>query len=131
METPMIEKATFIPNVTGSYVVGSFEIIDRDLTSGQRIVGEYRFVHRYSFDQSAEFHVFTLTGQKGYYAIDFRFVHSYGLLDIESLWEFENWMTEMPEKPYPLKERLIELRINWKGRLPYPEGEEIKAQYQT
>jgi hypothetical protein len=90
-------------------------------------LGEYRFVHRYSFDQSAEFHVFTLTGQKGCYAIDFRFVHSYGLLDIESLWEFENWMAEMPEKPYPLKERPIELRINWKGRLPYPEGEEIKG----
>lgn len=127
METPMIEKAVSIPNVTGGYVVGSFEIINPDLPSDQRVVGEYRFVHQYSFDQSPEDHVFTLTGEKGYYATNFRFGHSYGFLDTKSLWKFEKWMTEMPEKLYPLEDKPIELRINWEGRLPYPEGEDIKG----
>lgn len=123
METPMIEKAWTIPNVTGGYVVGSFDIINPDLPSGQSIVGRYRFIHEYSYNQSPEYHVFTLTGERGYYATNFRFGHSYGLLDTESLWKFENWMTEIPEKPYPLGDRPTEIRIDWKGLLPYPEGD--------
>lgn len=131
METPIIEKAASIPNVTGGYVVGRFEIIHPDLPSGQRVVGEYRFVHQYSFDQSPEDHMFTLTGEKGYYATNFRFGHSYGFLDTESLWKFGNWMTEIPEKLYPLEDKPIKLRINWKGRLPYPEGDAQRAECQT
>ena len=125
METPMIENPTSIPNVTGGYVVGSFDIVNPDLPPAQGVVGQYRFVHEYSFDQSPEYHLFKLTGEMGYYATDFRFGHSYGLLDTESLWEFKNWMTEIPERPYPLEDKPIELRINWEGRLPYPEGEII------
>lgn len=123
METPMIDNPTSIPNVTGGYVVGSFDIVNPNLPSAQGIVGRYRFVHEYSFDQSPEYHLFKLTGEMGYYVTNFRFGHSYGLLDTESLWEFKNWMTEIPEKPYPLEDRPIEIRIDWTGRLPYPEGD--------
>ena len=120
---PIVKESTSIPNVTGGYVVGSFDIVNPEVPSAQGIVGRYRFIHEYSFDQSPEYHLFKLTGEKGYYATNFRFGHSYGLLDTESLWEFKDWMTEIPEKSYPLEDTPIEFRIDWKGRLPYPEGE--------
>ena len=127
METPKIEKAASIPDVTGGYVVGSFEIVNPDLPPDRRLVGEYRFIHQYSFDQSPEKHVFTLTGEKGYSATNFRFGHSYGFLNTKSLWEFKGWMTDIPDKLYPLGDKPIEIRLDWKGRLPYPKGEDIKG----
>jgi hypothetical protein len=125
MITPRIEKAETIRNVTGGYVVGSFDIINTQLPPNQRNVAEYRFVHEYSFNQSPEMHDFHLTGTSGYAAVNFRFGHVYGYLTPESLWSFEDWMTKMPEKEYPLGDKPIEISINWKGRLPYPEGEDI------
>ena len=77
--------------------------------------------------EAAEDHTFILTGEKGYYATNFRFGHSYGYLDTESLWKFDKWMTEISEKEYSLEDKPIELQVNWQGRLPYPEGEDIKG----
>ena len=69
-------------------------------------------------------HVFSLIGENGYAAINLLFGHSYGYLDADSLWKFEDWMTEIPEF-IELGEEPVEIEINWEGRLPYPEGEDI------
>ena len=127
IKTPVIEKASTIPNVTGGYVVGSFDIIDPNMPSNQRVVGEYRFIHEYSFNQSPEDHTFVLTGEKGYDVANFRFGHSYGYLDTSYLWRFDQWMTEIKDKQYTLDDKPVDIRINWQGRLPYPEGEDIKG----
>jgi len=127
MKTPRIEKADTIINVTGGYIVGSYNIINPQLPPEQRTVAEYRFIHEYSFNQSPEMHEFILTGTTGYVATNFRFGHVYGYLNTKELWSFEDWMTEILDKEYPLEDRPIEILVNWEGRLPYPEGEDIRG----
>ncbi len=51
-----------------------------------------------------------------------RFGHSYGYPTAEELWEFQNWMTKV-DKTYTLSNKGMEVTIDWKGRLPYPEGD--------
>jgi len=126
VETPFIDKAEAIPNVTGGYVVGSFDVVDPQAESREQLVAQYRLLHQYSYSQSPEFHTFVLRGTEGYHATNFRFGHSYGYLNPEALWRFEEWMTETP-KAYPLGEEAIELAIDWAGLLPYPEGEDISG----
>jgi len=51
-----------------------------------------------------------------------RFGHSYGFLDADHLWEFDNWMTTSSEI-VPLDPACpIEVELDWDGRLPYPPG---------
>lgn len=126
MITPRIEKATSIPDVTGGYVVGSFDIVNPKVEANKGLVGKYRFIHEYSYNQAPEIHTLILTGEKGYYVKNFRFGHSYGYLDTEALWKFEQWMTS-DEKQYPLGDTPIELKIDWSGKLPYPQGEDLQG----
>ena len=37
------------------------------------------------------------------------------------------WKTDLSEKMYPLEDTPIEITIDWKGKLPYPEGEDIRG----
>jgi len=127
IETPILEKASAIPNVTGGYVVGSFDIINPDMSENRQVVGEYRFIHEYSFNQSPEDHMLLISGEKGYLASNFRLGHSYGYLDNASLWKFENWMTVIKDRKIALEDKEADIRINWKGMLPYPQGEDIKG----
>lgn len=119
LETPSIENATRIKNVTGGHVIGSFEIVSAN--DGTK-VGEYRFIHEYSFSQSPEKHTFLVTGRKGYVLTALRFGHSYGYLNTKALWEFKDWMTQV-DKRTELSEEPAKISIDWAGRLPYPEGE--------
>jgi hypothetical protein len=123
IDTPLISNATKIPNVTGGYVVGSFNIIDPFRTGEERQIGQYRFIHQYSYDQSPENHTFTLRGTQGHIITNLNFGHSYGYLNTEQLWRFQNWMTKISDKEYKLGDQPIKITIDWKGRLPYPEGE--------
>ncbi len=125
--TPIVDKAESIPNVTGGYLVGSFDIIEPESSSEQRVLAQYRFIHEYSFNQSPEKHELLLTGEKGYSVTNIRFGHSYGYPSTKSLWEFKEWMTEMPDKVSKLTARPIKITIDWKDRLPYPKGEDIKG----
>jgi len=126
IQTPVLENADTILSVTGGYVIGAFDIISPEQRPGREVVGEYRLIHEYNYNQDPEDHIFILTGEQGYYATNFRFGHSYGYLSAGSLWKFDDWMTEIPGKRYPLAEK-IELPLNWEGRLPYPEGEDIRG----
>jgi len=125
VKSPLIEKAHAITDVTGGYVIGAFEIVNPAVTENNGIVGEYRFVHQYSYDQSPEQHDFLIAGQRGFYATNLRFGHSYGLLQKADLWRFDKWMTRIADR-IPLEEKRAELKINWQGKLPYPKGMDIR-----
>lgn len=123
IDTPKIEKAESIPNVTGGYVIGAFDIIDPSRPSENARVGEYRFVHQYSYTQSPEFHVLALAGESGFTVSNLRVSHSYGIPTRRQLWEVKEWMTIQSDKRYELGDTPQEITIDWKGRLPYPEGD--------
>lgn len=123
LDTPFLEAAEKIPNVTGGYVIGSFEIYDRQNFPDQPIA-EYRLVHQYSYTQAPEFHTFILQGSDKYQVANLRFGHSYSYPDLEQLWGFEDWLTVIPEE-FNLGEQEVQLDLDWKGLLPYPPGEDI------
>lgn len=123
METPRIENADKIENVTGGYVIGSFDIVDPTMPRERQLIGQYRFSHQYSYTQNPEQHMFRIQGERGYVVTNLRFGHSYGTLDMRALWKFENWMTSLPQQRISLDEKAEEITIDWKGRLPYPKGE--------
>lgn len=127
MRSELVPRAERIPNVSGGYVIAGFTILDPSKTSADRIVGEYRLIHQYSFTQSPEQHSLLLRGEVGYQVSQLSFGHSYGMLDTEALWEFDDWMTELGDSTYALGDSLVAIPIDWSGRLPYPEGEDIKG----
>ena len=51
-----------------------------------------------------------------------RFGHTYGFLDADDLWEFDNWMTSYPEIVPLDPSQPIEHELDWDGLLPYPPG---------
>lgn len=120
IETPWIDKAELIPNVTGGYVTGSFEVLDPE--SPDEPAAQYRLVHQYLYNQSPELHTFLITGTPGFVVTNLNFGHSYGYPTEEELWRFENWMTKVEEQ-YTLGEEPIVIILDWKGQLPYPEGD--------
>ena len=127
VRTPEIENAATIQNVTGGYMVGSFDIIDPRLPGEKKLVGEYRFVHQYSFNQSPEQHTLALKGKSGFQVTNVRFGHSYGYLNKEMLWSYQDWLTDKESAIFELGESPVEIAVNWAGRLPYPEGEDIRG----
>jgi hypothetical protein len=120
MTTPVIDRAEAIPNVTGGYVIGSFDIFDPKNSSEPAV--RYRFVHQYLYNQSPESHTFVLSGTPGFTVANLLFGHSYGYPTAEELWKFKRWMTKADET-YTTSEKGVEISIDWKGQLPYPEGD--------
>jgi hypothetical protein len=123
IDTPKLKNASKVPNVTGGYVVGGFDIIDPAQPKNEKLIGQYRFVHQYSYDQLPESHIFTLKGGKGYEVTNMRFGHSYGYPDERVLWKFRDWITDFSEKTYKLSDEPVKVTLDWTGKLPYPEGE--------
>ncbi len=119
IETPKIERAEKIRNVTGGYVIGSFDLVD--LKNLGTPVARYRFVHQYLYNQAPELHTFQVTGTSGFAIRNLAFGHSYAYPTTDELWKFQNWMTR-DDKTYDLGEKGFGITIDWKGRLPYPEG---------
>jgi len=124
MTTESIPRADTIQNVTGGYVIGSFELFNSQARDSAP-VARYSFVHQYSYNQSPERHTFLISGDTGYVVRNLRFGHSYGLPNKEQLWQSKEWMT-FDSTSYQLSERPAEVKIDWPGRLPYPEGENIR-----
>jgi hypothetical protein len=122
MTTPTLERTEGIPDITGGYVIGAFNILS---TETDEIISEYRFIHQYSYTQSPELHTFTLEGDRGFYVADMRFGHDYGFPSDTELWNFTDWMTRI-DKKYRLDQEKIELKIDWSGRLPYPRGMDVR-----
>jgi hypothetical protein len=125
LKTPVLMRADQILNVTGGYLVAGFNVINPNLSSNQRLVGEYRLIHEYNYNQDPEVHEFLLAGSEGYLVEKISFGHSYGYLSKAELWEFEKWMTVVEDSVYYLGEEAFVIPIDWEGKLPYPEGEII------
>ncbi len=126
INTPEIKKPESIHDVTGGYVVGSFEVFDPEIND--EVVGEYRFIHQYSYFQDPEVHKFYLSTDEpmGYKVKNIRFGHSYGYLDADELWDFgerQEWMTYIKGE-YELDDEPLSFTINWDGELPYPTGDQ-------
>ncbi len=121
IETPMVEKAITIRDVTGGYVVGAFDVIGE---AGPP--ASYRFVHQYSFDQDPERHRLQITGRPGTSVANVRVGHHYGLPTEAELWSFEEWMSRFEDRQ-ALGEEAIGFDLDWEGRLPYPAGEDIQG----
>jgi len=120
IETPRVARAEKIPNVSGGYLIGAFDII---LPENQEVV-PFRFVHEYRFDQNPEQHTLLLSGE-GLSVKNIRLGHSYGYLMPKDLWNFQKWMTKDPREKIKLKKEPTKIQINWEGRLPYPKGEDV------
>lgn len=126
LQTPKIKNAAEIQDVTGGYVIGAFDVVDPKLSSSNSIVAEYRFIHEYSYNQSPEEHTLYLSGAEDYVVTNLRLGHSYGYPSTKDIWQFEKWMTNETGK-YPLGKEKVVIEIDWKGRLPYPKGEDIQG----
>ena len=120
MESPRLDRPEAIPDVTGGFVIGSFDMSNPQ--DPEAPVVQYRFVHEYLYYQSPEHHFFTLTGSREYQVSNLLFGHSYGYPTEEELWEFKDWMSRDPET-YSLADGEIRMEIDWKGLLPYPKGD--------
>ncbi len=110
------------PYICGGYVVGSFDLFSDPC--GTMLVSQNRFQCQYSYFQDPESHRFLLERKEDpngvCFAGNFRFGHTYGCLDSNSLWEFEEWMTEdLDIRPFNLGDS-VEINLNWEGQLPYP-----------
>jgi hypothetical protein len=126
IHSPTITQADTIRNVTGGYVLGAFRILNPALPPDSSVVAEYRLMHQYSYTQSPEQHTFALRGSDGYLITDLRFGHSYGYLDPDSLWTFQEWMTQLGDSTFALSSAPVQINIDWSGRLPYPDAGDIK-----
>lgn len=118
--TPVIDKAESIPNVTGGYVIGAFDVYSYERPDEPAM--RYRFVHQYLYTQSPEQHTLLIKGTKGYFVTNLYLGHSYGYPEGEKLWRFEDWMTKDGEKYDLDKEEEVKILVDWTDRLPYPEG---------
>ncbi|MBS3771660.1 MAG: hypothetical protein V5A59_09375 [Bacteroidales bacterium] len=124
--SPKVQKAASIPNVTGGYLIAAYDIMDPSKTEDKNMVGQYRLLHQYSYNQSPERHTLVLKGKKGYNITNLRIGHTYGYLKEQALWEFQEWMTRKDDKKYMLGEEPIRISIDWTDKLPYPKGEDIE-----
>jgi len=122
IDTPFIDEAESIPDVTGGYVLGSFELHNLEAPEEPPVL--YRLVHQYLYNQSPEFHTFLISGTKGYELTNVQFGHSYGYPTEEALWEFKDWISQDRETYRLSGDEQISIEINWKGLLPYPEGDQ-------
>ncbi|WP_457592467.1 hypothetical protein [Hydrogenimonas sp.] len=126
VKSARVKKADTIPDVTGGYLVAAFDIVKTTKPGWVQTVGKYRILHQYSYTQSPERHTLVLKGKKGYEITNLKVGHSYGYVDGKALWQFERWMSEKSGKLYRLSQKPVKIEIDWKGRLPYPKGEDIQ-----
>jgi hypothetical protein len=49
------------------------------------------------------------------------------MLDNEALWNFKEWLTDRRGTRMLFDKTPTDIKIDWKGKLPYPEGEDIKG----
>ncbi|MFO7614048.1 MAG: hypothetical protein R6W71_05345 [Bacteroidales bacterium] len=120
--SPKLENAERIENVTGGFLLGSFELIGSDEEGNEIVEGKYRFFHEYRYNENPEIHQVYLNGKTGYGVRNLSFGHHYTLLTAKELWDVREWMTTYEESVW-FKEEPLEISIDWEGRLPYPQGD--------
>lgn len=118
------------PNICGGYVVAAFDLYEDP--GGLQPVGNYRMLHEYDYFEDPELHDFILqrtpsepTLPYTVHVGNFRFGHSYGKLDTDALWQFDQWLPseDVPIMPFDPGVPIV-INLNWEGLLPYPPGED-------
>lgn len=118
------------PNITGGYVIASFDIFEDQMGGTPNITGQGRVCWEYKYFQDPENHEFTLTSLESAEPIwigNFQFGHSYGILTGDDLWSFDNWLSDAyMSPPYESFDAgsQINLQVDLPGTLPYPRGED-------
>ena len=133
LDTPVLPAGVNVnePNIRGGYVVGACDMYADP--AGQQVVGEYRFCAEYEYFQDPETHEMYMEPVEIYddtYVGNFRFGHSYGLLEGNALWNFDEWWTVEPMiHSFNMGDMPVVIPINWAGMglLPYPRGEDYIA----
>lgn len=124
MTTPTFNTEHRLPNdVTGGFVIGALELVYIDQEETEETL-EYRFIHEHSYNQDPEIHVLHLSGRRGVVVKNLKLGHSWNYFDTEHLYEFEEWLT-VYDTVGTLDKRPLEIKVDWSGKLPYPEGEMI------
>ena len=77
--------------------------------------------------QSPEEHTLRLSAPGGYQATNLRVGHSYGMVSDQALWTFADWITDRGDDIFRLGPSPTEIKVDWRGRLPYPPGEDIRG----
>lgn len=119
------------PNITGGFIVGTFDIYDSDQPNEPNKLQEFRFCWEYNYFLDPQEHIFELLPaqiteplQRNFWIGNFKFGHSYGLLIGEKLWSFDQWqmqepaLTEYHESMDPIVHNIL-----LPDTLPYPRGE--------
>lgn len=124
VETPALRSAERLPNnVTGGFVVGAFDLIVPDSSGGDMVL-PYRFQHEYSYSQAPEVHLVRLTGRPGVLVRNLRLGNSWNYLEPGQLQKFDDWLTVF-DQVHQLGDEPFEFKLDWTGKVPYPEGENI------
>jgi hypothetical protein len=115
-----------IQDITGGYVIGAFDVID--YAGEPKLLGEYRFIHQHPYIFDPEVFEFTIeppAGQENceFAARNFRFGHSWGMLNAAELWNFNEWMTSLGQTVFLCEPTPVLMPVNWNGRLPYPKSD--------
>ncbi len=113
----------------GGYIVGSMRIEIADtLANDSLTLALFSFISQYNFDENPEQHMITIDLPAGYFIEDLKFGHSYGWIEPDSLSKFKFWLDELPGT-FKLKGDSLVINMNWKGKLPYPPGEDFTKRY--
>jgi hypothetical protein len=124
VETPLLQDVKRLPNnVTGGFLIGSFELISFD-ENKNRIILPYRFVHEYSYNQRPDQHLLQITGNPPAMIQNLRIGNSWNYPESNELWRFNDWLTTY-EKADSLGREPLMIKLDWTGKVPYPEGENI------
>ncbi|AQQ70404.1 hypothetical protein SMSP2_00752 [Limihaloglobus sulfuriphilus] len=115
-----------IQDITGGYVVGAFDLMD--YAGEPKMLGEYRFIHQHPYIFDPELFEFTIEPPQGqenceFAARNFRFGHTWGMPNTAELWEFNQWMTALPQEVFLCSPTPVVIPVNWDGRLPYPKSD--------
>ncbi len=124
LQTPRLVSADTIQDVTGGYVTGRFDLYDLQGPDSGAVI-QYAFIHQYGYDQNPERHQLQLAGREGLVVRNLRLGHSWSLPDPAQLWKSREWMTSDSTR-YRLGDKPVSVAIDWRGRLPYPKGMDIR-----
>jgi hypothetical protein len=126
--SPVIRTDANDPNITGGYVIGTFSVYNGPAGMESEKVREFRFCYEYKWFHNPENHLFTLIPTQEpsnpSWIGNFKFGHSYGLLQGAKLWGYEDWKMQEPglQEFNPMMPPIM-IPVNLPGLLPYPRGE--------
>jgi len=116
------------PNITGGYVIGAFTVYNGPSGIESEKVREFRFCFEYNYFHDPENHLFFLNPTEEptnpSWIGNFKFGHSYGLLQGAKLWGYEDWKMDEPGlQEFSFGMQPISIPVLLPGLLPYPRGE--------